>query len=226
MKRTRQTLAALNSDVPIDAVLLTHIHTDHISGYPLRVIEDMGLPLCLHEDTIPALKNKHYNDRGFKNLRLLPHNHIPFDIGDFRIRPFEVVHNPWYPTFGYDIRWQDKKIVIATDFCRWDNLLDHFVDADFIFVESNHDLALLKKYYNPNSRYHLPNPQTAELLIAAVGQSRKPPRMVMLGHLSNQRNTPPLALKETAQAFERAGLTLNFQLSAAPLRDVGMLVSI
>ena len=76
MKRTRQTLAALNSDVPIDAVLLTHIHTDHISGYPLRVIEDMGLPLCLHEDTIPALKNKHYNDRGFKNLRLLPHNQI------------------------------------------------------------------------------------------------------------------------------------------------------
>jgi phosphoribosyl 1,2-cyclic phosphodiesterase len=226
MKRTRHTLTALHSDVPIDAVLLTHIHSDHISGYPLRVIEEMGLPICLHDDTIPSLKDKHCCGRGVDKLRLLPHRSGSFDIGEFRIRPFEVVHNPWYPTFGYDIRWQDKKIVIATDFCRWDDLLGHFVDADFIFVESNHDLALLKKYYNPNSRYHLPNPGTAELLIAALGQSKKPPQTIMLGHLSSQRNTPQLALHETAQAFERADLPLTIRLLAAPLREAGVSVHI
>jgi phosphoribosyl 1,2-cyclic phosphodiesterase len=226
MKRTRQAISYLHEEFPVSAVLLTHLHGDHISYYPLRVLEDCGLPLCLHEDSVAVLKEKHYNDYGFKNLQLHPYKNKPFCIGDFKIKPFEVIHNPLYATFGFEICCQDKKIVIATDFCQWENLLEHFVDADFIFVESNHDLALLKQYYNPNSRYHLPNPQTSRLLAAAIAESKKPPQAVMLGHISSQRNTPRLAVRETTLAFERIGLPMNFDLSAAPLKDIGAVVRI
>lgn len=226
MKRTRQTLSCLHDSLPIDAVLLTHIHTDHISYYPLRVLEEMRLAVYLHESSAGALKEKHYNGYGFKGLRLKPYDAGAFEIGDFRIQPFEVVHNPWYPTFGYEIFAHDKKIVIATDFCKWDTLLDRFVDADFIFVESNHDMELLRQYYNFNSRYHLPNPQTAELLAAVTKESKRPLQAVMLGHLSNQRNTPKLAVRETVQYFMNHGLAMDFALSAAPLKDIGPVVRI
>lgn len=226
MKRTRQTLSGLHAVVPIDAVLLTHIHSDHISYYPLRVLEETGLPIYLHEGNVEPLKKKHFNGYGFKGLNLKPFADVTFNIGDFHIRPFEVVHNPWYATFGFEINGCGKKVVIATDFCEWENLVGRFADANFVFVESNHDLGLLQRYFNPNSRYHLPNPQTAELLAAAVGESKHPPRAVMLGHLSSQRNTPRLAISETAQYFKERGLKMPFTLSAAPLKEAGMAVRI
>lgn len=221
MKRTRQAISSLHTPLPVSAVVLSHIHSDHISYYPLRVLEECGIPVCLHTDNIAPLKEKHFNGYGFKTLKMLPYGSMPFEVGDFRIHPFEVVHNPWYATFGFDIRYQDKKIVIATDFCKWQDIIGHFVNADFIFVESNHDLALLKKYYNPNSRYHLPNSETADLLAAVATESKKSPQAVVLGHLSSQRNTARLALQETKQAFLRAGLSMNFALFAAPLKEPG-----
>jgi phosphoribosyl 1,2-cyclic phosphodiesterase len=222
MKRTRQALSMLHTSLPIDAVLLTHLHSDHISYYPLRVLEEAGFAVYLHEDSLEPLKEKHYNGYGFRHLNLRPHTTKAFEVGDFRIQPFEVVHNPWYATFGYEIYGGDRKVVFATDFCEWGNLVGRFADADFIFVESNHDLELLRQYYNPNSRYHLPNPRTAELLAAATGESKRPPRSVMLGHLSSQRNTPRLAVRETTQLFKERGLAMEFALSAAPLREAGM----
>lgn len=226
MRRTRRALAELHADVSVSAVLLTHLHGDHISYYPLRVLEEMGLPIRLHESCIDPLKDKHYNGRPFSSLHVAPFDGDVFDIGDFRIQPFEVVHQPWCATFGYAIYHGDTKIVIATDFCRWENLVEHFVDADFIFIEANHDMELLRQNFNPNSRYHLPNPQTAALLMAAVDESKKTPQAVMLGHLSSRRNTPHLAVMETIQAFEQGGRVVPFALSAAPLKEAGPVVRI
>lgn len=226
MKRTRKLLSSLNPKLPVTAVLVSHIHSDHISYYPLRILEEYDLPLYVHNDNILPLKENHFKEYGFRRLDIRPFDNTPFEIGDFLIRPFEIIHNPRYPTFGFDIRCLNKKIVIATDICQWHNLIEHFINADLIFVESNHDLVLLRKYFNPNSRYHLSNPQTANLLTAVISGSQKLPQAVILGHLSSQRNTSKLALRETTQAFEKAGLSLNFPLSAAPLEEPGPLVSI
>ncbi len=226
MKRTRQALAPLVEQSKIDAVLLTHTHGDHISYYPLRVLEAMRCPVYLGQDCIQHLKAFHFNEYAFPSLDLHPCKTKPFTAGDFLIRPFAVPHHPAFPTVGFEIFYKDKKAVIATDFCAWESILDKFIDADFIFVESNHDLDLLEQYYNPNSRYHLPNPATADLLIQAVKHSKKPPRQVMLGHLSNQRNTAKLALCETAAAFENDNIAMLFDLTAAPLREKSLPVKI
>jgi phosphoribosyl 1,2-cyclic phosphodiesterase len=219
MIRTRQALVPMMEHSKIDSVLLTHTHADHISYYPLRVLEDLAIPVHLAEDSIEHFNEKHFKGYGFKNLKLHLHKKQAFTVGDFLIKPFEVSHNPNYPTFGYEILYQDTKAVIATDFYKWDNIFDRFVDADFIFVESNHDLQLLEQYYNPNSRYHLPNPQTAQLLVNVIKEGRKIPRIIMLGHLSNQRNKPMIAIRETTAAFKKAGIEMKFELHAAPLRE-------
>ena len=210
----------------IDSVLLTHVHSDHISYYPLRVLEEMALPVHVAEDCAEQLQEKHFNGYGFKHLKLHPYKKKPFTIGDFLIKPFEVSHNPYYPTYGFEIFYQDTKVVIATDFNKWDSIFDRFVDADFIFVESNHDLGLLEQYYNPNSRFHMPNPDTAQLLVNVIREGRTIPRVIMLGHLSSQRNKPKIAIRETTTAFKKSGIEPKFELITAPLKECSEVVPV
>lgn len=219
MKRTRQALAGVFGEKRLDSVLLTHPHSDHVSYYPLRVMEEMGVTVRILGDGVGPLRCQHFRDHGFKNLRLEPFDCEPFTIGDLCIRPFELDHYPGFPTCGYEIRYGNHKTVIATDFYNWTRCFESFLDADFLFVESNHDLDLLRRYFNPNSRYHISNPQTAQLLLNVRRESRRAPQRVILGHLSAQRNRPQIALRETQDAFRRAGVPLDFDLTAAPLRE-------
>lgn len=227
MKRTRHALRTVFGDpAQIDSVLITHAHGDHISYYPLRVLDEYGFTVRLHGNCMDQLKEKHFNGYGFKNLNIVPYKNKKFTVGDFCIKPFEVMHNPYYPTYGYQIKCQKKKIVIVTDFSDWESVIKYFIGADFIFVESNHDLDLLEKYYNYNSRFHMSNCDTAELLINVRNESRKAPKMIMLGHLSSQRNKAELALDETKLAFRDAEIKIDFELKAAPLKEVGEIVRI
>lgn len=227
MKRTRQALTAVFGDPStIDAVLLTHTHSDHISYYPLRVLDEYGHTVHIHDDNVDLLEEKHFKDYGFEGLNIETFEDGEFTIKDLLIKPFEVSHNPAYPTFGFQVFYQDKKIVIATDFCTAADIFENFLDADFIFVESNHDLDLLEQYFNPNSYYHMPNTFTADLLVNIVNQSKNKPQTVILGHISSQRNKPELALGETIDAFQKADKEIDFELMAAPLRESSKIIQI
>ena len=88
-----------------------------------------------------------------------------------------------------------------------------------MFVEANHDLDLLRRHFNPNSRYHLNNGQTASLLCDAVRSRRFSPHSIVLGHLSAERNRDHLALGEVARAFGAQGLKVPFPIETAPRFD-------
>lgn len=219
MKRTRQILREhFDEDQQPDAVLLTHAHTDHISYYPLRVLEQEGCKVMMHQDCIEQLSTKHFKGYGFKDLRLTTFGDDSFYLDSIEIKPIRLSHHPSLPTFGFAVTYDGKKAVIATDFNNASDILEHLIDADFIFVESNHDPELLRKYYNPNSRFHMSNPETAELLCQAITKSKAPPKAVMLGHMSDQRNESSIAIKETETAFAKHGLKIDFDLSSAPLK--------
>jgi len=217
MKRTRELLNKnLGSRLDVDGVVISHMHSDHIGYYPLRVFETYGIKLRVHENSLLQLKAKHFNGYGFSSLKIRPFTERPFRVGDLTFRPFELPHHPSYRTYGFVVKYKNKKVVIAADFSDWRDLLGYFIDSDFIFVESNHDLELLRRYYNPNSRFHMPNPETAKLLCSARKNSRKAPKAIMLGHLSLIRNEPAIALREIENRLEKEGIELDFRLSAAP----------
>jgi phosphoribosyl 1,2-cyclic phosphodiesterase len=204
----------------LDAVIVSHAHGDHASRASLKVLAAEGLPILADARVLRQLREGHdWQDwRERPTLRAFPD--ARFEVGDFRITPFEVPHAPHVPNFGFDIVVRDghrkRRLVVCTDFNDYAGLLPHFLDADAILLEANHDLGLLREHPNPSSRYHLNNVKAASLLYHAVRKSEAPPGMVMLAHLSEERNRRTLAVGEVRRLFERSGLALRFHLDAAP----------
>lgn len=231
MKRTRSALLGFTEGPTWpDAVIVSHAHSDHISHYPLRVIEQLQLPVHIHRQCLSQLRERFLHPYGFGQLILRPFDDTGFSIGDFSIQPFALDHHPAFATYGFVVECRTEgenvRMVLLTDFCKWKKIAPHLVDADFIFVESNHDLELLERHFNPNSRFHLSNPQTAELLCHVRGCSCRAPRAVMLGHISSQRNEPRIAIRETTTAFRKRGIELDFELIAAPLKTPSTVLKI
>jgi phosphoribosyl 1,2-cyclic phosphodiesterase len=214
----------------LDGVIVTHAHGDHMSYGALRVLGREGIPLFADGRTLRQLRDWH-DPAGWKQPPEMHAFRAPsFDLGDFHVRPIEVPHAPAIPTFGFVItarsRGTRRSIVVCTDLHDYAAVLPHLADADFIFVEANHDLELLRRHPNPASRYHLNNVQTASLLGRAVAGSAKAPRAVMLGHLSEERNRRALATNEVTRMFARQQVTMNFHLDAAPARRPSEVVEI
>lgn len=207
----------------IDAVVVTHLHGDHISYSALKVLEKNNVPVYVFAGSTDQLKYKHYKGHAFSNLDLRDFSEGSFQLNDFSIEPVEVPHHPGMSTFAFVISHKgpggDCKILIAADFTDGAALIPHLSDADLIYIEANHCLELLRIFPNFNSIYHMNNPATARLLADTLGKRPTPPKFVVLGHLSNQRNEPEKALEEIKLAFEQNGQKINFPIEVAPKFD-------
>jgi len=152
-------------------------------------------------------------------LKVQTFSNKPFRVGEFLFRPVPILHQPDSHNFGFVIYcrlWGSRrKVVIMTDFYDWKGLLDYFVDADFIYLESNHDPGLLKRHPNYNSRFHMKNEKAAWLLYHTRKRSTYGPKAVMLGHLSAKRNTRELVLETIQTVFQRNGIERDFELHIA-----------
>jgi phosphoribosyl 1,2-cyclic phosphodiesterase len=203
----------------LDAVIVSHAHGDHMSYGALRVLGCEGVRILGDARVLRQLRDRHQPEdwKAPPAMQAMPG---VVDIGDFRVRRFEVPHAPQVPSFGFAITARvgekERSFVVCTDFNDFGEVLPHFLDTDFVFVEANHDLELLRRHPNPASRYHLNNVKSASLLCHVVRRSATPPRAVMLGHLSEERNRRALAIGEVTRMFQRTGTGLRFHLEAAP----------
>jgi len=203
----------------LSGVVVSHAHGDHICYSSLKVLRKFGTPVHCHHSVQSHIERKHIRER-FCSSHINPFDHQHFTIGDFEIHPVPVPHEPSCPTFGFvvfvDSGPARRKMVVCTDFHDHKVLLDHMRDADFVFIEANHDLELLRKYFNYASLFHLSNVKTADLLCTAAGTGEFKPQRVMLGHLSEQRNTDSLAMETVRERFAHDGVAMNFELECAP----------
>jgi phosphoribosyl 1,2-cyclic phosphodiesterase len=214
----------------LDAVIVSHAHGDHAAYGSLRVLAREGIPVHAHARVLRQLRERHRPEDWKEAPRLRPFAGEPFDVGDFHVTPIEVPHAPGFPTFGFALTAgrgrASRTIVVCTDFNDYASMLPHIVDADFVFVEANHDLNLLRKHPNPASAFHLNNVKAAWLLCHAVRQSAAPPRAILLGHLSEERNTRRLAMDEVRRVFARQGVAAAFDLDAAPAHKPSAIVEV
>ena len=213
----------------VDAVVVTHAHTDHIRYDSLKVFENFAVPVYCHEECLPQIYDKHRAGK-CGGVPFMVFTDREFRVGDFTIEPIRVSHHPRFLTHGFAVRCRqderERKVVLVTDFNDYTGIVDHFSNADFIFVEANYDPDLLKKHFNPNSLYHMENSKTARLLSDALARSETLPVAVMLGHLSQERNSSDLALETVRGVLEQQSIAADLALHAAPRHSASAMITI
>lgn len=220
-KACKEALANSIGDLStIDAVIVTHQHGDHISYSPLKVLSQNNVPVYVFEGSKEQMEYKHFKGHPFAAFNIRTFSRESFEINDLTIQPVEIPHHPGQLTFAFVILHKgpcrDYKILVAADFSDGTALIEHLEDADLIYIEANHCPDLLAIFPNFNSIYHMNNPATARLLAETVGKRKTPPQIVVLGHLSNQRNEPEKVIEEIEKAFKKCGHEINFAIEVAP----------
>jgi len=201
------------------AALVSHLHSDHINYASLRTLRDRGTPVYVHESLEQNLGERYLRGEDFGGLKVRTFGEASFRVGAFEVRALRVKHAPGYTTHGFAVAHHNggaaRRMVALTDLMDVHGLAEEVAAADLVYLEANHDAALLRQRPNPNSRFHLENSRAGALLCQALARRGRAPGMVVLGHLSDERNTRDLALRTVGDMLRRAGFH-GVRLSVAP----------
>src|ERR1041385_5680107 len=123
----------------IDAIILTHEHTDHTAG--LSVLCNRGqLPLYCNRLTAEAVRD---GLPRFHNWKIFSTGDT-FEIGDLTIASFTVPHDAYDPV-GFLIMHGGVKIGFLTDLGHCTKMaVERMREVDVLLLETNHDMKLLQ----------------------------------------------------------------------------------
>ena len=217
----------------LSAILVTHEHSDHISGL-LGLAEKLHIPVFCNrgtqDGTIWALNAK-WTSR--KNPPADSTSHLKavidwrlfetgasFEIGDVGIETFSIPHDAQDPV-GFMLRTAAGTIGFATDLGHVTKLvLERIRAANVLILESNHDVKMLQecprrswalKQRILGRHGHISNVTAAEAVAQIISADL---RQLYLAHLSRECNKPELAEHIMAEQLHHIGAT-HVQLQVA-----------
>jgi len=199
----------------IDAVLVSHLHGDHIHPSAVACCARHEVPILLHEKNVRPFSRKILS-RSPLSGPVCTFDSEEFSVGAIRVRPFPVPHDAEGLTCGFLLcsRASDREIrvAVATDLGHGGNgLFEEFVDSDLILIEANYDPGLLAASPRQDRTRvdsevgHLSNEQAGKFLARAMLESRTLPQAVVLCHLSADHNTPAQAVGTVREILSRYG---------------------
>lgn len=220
-RRIAASLAALGLTLDdIDAILLTHEHSDHIAGLA-TLIKRHDTPLYASPGTARQLC---YRIAGIeRHLRCI----APGDtlaLGDVTVMPFATSHDAaGSQDYRIDYRGAAAGILTDTGYVT-DEAAEALRGVGLLILESNHDIEWLRSGPYPYSlkqrilgdEGHLSNDAAAAF---AVEMARQGTGEIVLAHLSRENNTPARALETVRMALDCAGFE-KVRLTAAPRGEV------
>jgi phosphoribosyl 1,2-cyclic phosphodiesterase len=206
-KETFERLQAAGVDPEsLDAILITHEHSDHVAGLP-AIARKLNIPIYCSRLTAPAIPWGDFIPR----LEMVQAG-TGFTIGDIDVSSFTIPHDAADPV-GFSLFGEGIKVSIATDLGYLpDSIRIHLKGSDLLLLESNHDLEMLKVGPYPWSvkqrvmgrNGHLSN-EVACSFIREVLDSRT--STLILGHLSEHNNHPEIVRLMASQALEELSLS-------------------
>ncbi len=184
----------------IDAIMLTHEHSDHVKGLQVTC-KKYNIPIYASEGTFKGIKQEIPDNS--KNCFKVNEK---FELGDLVIFPFSIPHDASDPC-GFNIFYQGQKISIATDIGHITNdIMSKLEGSSFLLLESNYEPEMLKcsKYpYSLKRRILGPNGHLSndDAGIAIGSLMKSGIDNIMLGHLSRENNFPELAYKTVVESL-------------------------
>jgi phosphoribosyl 1,2-cyclic phosphodiesterase len=178
------------------ALLVTHAHADHLTNPAVNFFREHGAPIYIgHADAIRAFSKYLPALRKYRDMVKIFSG--PFSAGNFGIEPFALDHDSMGGCFGFAVKIEGKKVVVATDLVNTPTRLKpYFSGADAVVFESNHDVDMLKQSSRPEylkqrirERGHLSNEKSASFLAETYTASAKTPLHIFLAHISHECNT-------------------------------------
>lgn len=198
----------------IDALFITHEHTDHIKGAGI-LSRRFDIPVFATEDTWTAME-KELGHIAPGNRRIVYRDEV-CAINDLCVKPFRIPHDAADPV-GYSVFTERKKITLATDIGHvTDTIRENIEESDLLLLEANHDVEMLKRGSYPRAlkqrilgeKGHLSN-HTAGELLAEIMTGRM--KYVFLGHLSEENNNPHLAYETVEGILQRNHIQVGTQV--------------
>lgn len=203
----------------IGAIFITHEHTDHCSAVKV-LSRRYNLPIYASLGTLNALESGNKISPDTDTILI----ETKIAIGNMLVQRYNTPHDAAESCCFRVTASDGKSALIATDMgVMLPEIRSAAQQSDFAVLESNHDIEMLKtgSYPYPLKRRilsdigHLSNDACANELAELVkgGTLR-----LMLGHLSEQNNTPRLALSTSVSALDNAGLKFrsDYTLDVAP----------
>ena len=209
---------ALSGLAPADlsAVLITHEHSDHISGLA-TMVKRSTVPVCAPRTVAGALRRC---VPGIEScLRVVPAGEEA-EIGGVTVLPFRTPHDT-EESVGWRLSCPEETFALATDMgAVTEEIAAGLLGADAVLIEANHDVDMLRTgpYPFPLKRRilsdhgHLSNDGCAALAAMLADHGTK---YVILGHLSRENNTPRRAFDTVRAALDGK----NTQLYVAPATE-------
>lgn len=200
---------------PIDAILISHEHTDHASGIGV-LGSALKCPVYLTERTRHAIALEEGKAPPFEFFQ----SGHRFIIGDLEVESFTVPHEAVNPV-AFCFQAEGLRIGVCTDLGYLpDSVKVHLRGCDFLVLESNHDLDMLKVGPYPWSvkqqvmgrTGHLSNEAVSDFLLQDYDGKA---HTLALAHLSENNNHPEIARLSAAMALEaRAGCQTRLVISS------------
>ena len=193
----------------VDAIVISHEHSDHIKGAGV-LSRRFKLPVYINEKTYLAgeqiIGKPH-------DLNIMDCG-TSFYINDLKLHPFSTSHDAADPS-GFSIEKNGTKIGLATDLGVASLVVkEHLRRSNLLIIESNHDPVMLIENDNypwqlkqrvKSRKGHLANEEMSCLLAELIHDRL---HHVILAHLSEENNTPDLAMKSALRVLEGSAARL------------------
>lgn len=186
----------------IDALFITHEHSDHVGCAHTLALRER-IPVWMSHGTWSA-----QGGRDYEGLLNTAEHGAAFEVGPLQVHPFAVPHDAREP-LQLTCTDGDRRLGVLTDLGHVPaEVLQHLSGCHALLLECNHDPDLLEASAYPfflkrrvgGAHGHLANAQAAQVLQAVRHDGLN---HVVAAHLSRKNNRPDLARSAVAGALNR-----------------------